>query len=211
MAIQRKEAVSKSPIAMVRVQTRLTNMNYLRWLDEHIKPRTRVMTVRGSRKSQIGVMDNDESQTQVEILDGSDCTSEVDSELEYANSAVPNTMVATKRKLSPPIVPKMKFSTTSPHPRFTTDPKRPFISEEEGKHSTYDLRESCNIIRDVDEHKPIFTSDIRNSIAVIRDSAQIFGDFVADQLRQLSRDQAVEARYKISGIFYSLMHNAPTG
>ena len=38
-----------------------------------------------------------------------------------------------------------------------------------------------------------------------RDSAAIFGDFVADQLRQLSREQAVEARFKISEIFYSLM------
>ena len=208
MAIQRKETVNKSPVAIVRIQTRLDNMNYLRWLDDHIKPRTRLVTVRGNRKTFIGIMENEEAAGQVEILDGSDCTSEVESELEYSNSAVPNTMVPTKRKLSPSIVPQLKMPKAPPHTRFNNEPKRPYVSEEEGKHtSSCEMRESCNVIREQEDQKAIYSPDIRN-ITVIKDSAQIFGDFVADQLRQLTRDQAVEARYKISGVFYSLMHTS---
>lgn len=208
MAIQRKETVNKSPVAMVRIQTRLNNMNYLRWLDDHIKPRTRLVAVRGNRKAFIGMIDNEEASGQVEILDGSDCTSEVESELEYSNSTVPNTMVPTKRKLSPSIVPQLKMPKAPAHTRFSNEPKRQYVSEEEDKHTSCEMRESCNIVREQDDQKAIFSPDIRN-ITVIKDSAQIFGDFVADQLRQLTRDQAVEARYKISGVFYSLMHTSP--
>ena len=208
MSIQRKETVTKSPVAMVRVQTRLTGMNYLQWLDDHIKPRTRLVSVRGNRKSVMDIIDSEDVPSQVEILDGGDCASEVESELDYSGSSVPNTMVPTKRKLSPPMVPQHKMSKTATQTRMANEAKRQYHAEEDSKHSSFDMRESCNLLRESDDQKALFSPDIRNNITVIRDSAQIFGDFVADQLRQLTREQAIEAKYKISGIFYSLMHHS---
>ena len=208
MTIQRKEVVNKSAVAMVRIQTRLNNMTYLQWLDDHIKPRTRVIPIRGNRKALVSMMEADDNSSQIEILDGSDCPSEVESELEYSSSTVPNTMVQTKRKLSPPMVPQLKLPKVSPHTRFTNEPKRQYISEDDDKHASYEIRESCNVVREQEDQKALYPPAMRN-MTVIKDSAQIFGDLVADQLRQLTRDQAVEARYKISGIFYSLMQNSP--
>ena len=202
MTMQRKEAVTHSPATMARIQTRLNNMSYLRWLDDHIKPRTKLI------ETSIGMMGNDDMEGQVEILDGSDCISEVESETEYSSSSVvPNTMVQTKRKLSPSMVHHTKLPKVPSQTHFTNEPKQRYVLDEQSKHNSYAMQDSCNA-RDHDNQKTIYSADIRN-ITVLKDSAQIFGDFVADQLRQLTRDQAVEARYKISGVFYSLMHNSP--
>jgi len=202
MTMQRKEAVTHSPATMARIQTRLNSMSYLRWLDDHIKPRTKPL------QTTIGIMGNDDIESQVEILDGSDCISEVESETEYSSSSVvPNTMVQTKRKLSPSMVHQSKLPKVPSQTHFINEPKQQYVVEEESKHNSYAMQDGCNA-RVHDNQKTIYSTDIRN-ITVIKDSAQIFGDFVADQLRQLTRDQAVEARYKISGVFYSLMHNSP--
>ena len=209
MAIQRRETSGKSQIAMVRVQARLSNMNFMHWLDEHIKPRTRFVSMRHNKNSMVGIVDENEPANHVEILEGVDCASEADSEIDFPSSSVPHTMVPARRKFSPCIVQQAKVPKNTAHPRFASGPKRQYIHEDEPKHMQYEQSETVGIIRESDdERQTIITPDIHSNITVLRDSAQIFGDFVADQLRQLSRDQAVEARYKISGIFYSLMQNS---